>query len=147
MKDVKNAEREQEIHRILKSMKIDPVSILQLSLDLDEKNIKSQYRKLSLLVHPDRCPDYLKADAQRAFTMLNDCKKDLESKQFVVTLKHQINEARRRVVERQMIQKGTEFLSEEPPAKRQRTDQTQDVTQANPPKFRAREFIFFWGKR
>merc|ERR1719300_1779998 len=87
VKDVKDTEREQEIHRILRSMKIDPVSILEISLDLDEKNIKSQYRKKSLLIHPDRCPEYLKHDAQRAFTMLNDCKKDLENKEFVVKLK------------------------------------------------------------
>jgi len=131
--DVKNSEREHQINRILSSHKINPVDILQISLDLDEANIKKQYRTLSLMVHPDRCDDTLKERAQRAFTMLNNCKKDLESKDFVIKLKHQINEARRRVVERKMIQKGQAFVSSEPAVKKQRTDDTLDVSNAKPP--------------
>eukprot|EP00483_Globobulimina_turgida_P006001 UN06011 len=133
VKDVNNTQRENEIKRILKALKINPIQILQISLDLDEKNIKKQYRKLSLLVHPDRCPEYLKENAQRAFTMLNNCKKDLESKDFVIKLKHQINEARRRVIERKMIQKGRQFVCQEPPTKKQKTDSTTHVAHAKPP--------------
>merc|ERR1712228_894741 len=96
--------------------------------------------KLSLLVHPDRCPEALKPDAKRAFTVLNNCKKDLETKEFVVKLKHQINEARRRVVEREMIQNGTQFLSE-PSNKRQRTELAQDVTQGKPPQLESKEIV------
>ena len=121
-------------------MKINPIEILQISLDLDEKNIKKQYRKLSLLVHPDRCPPELKERAQKAFTMLNNTKKDLESKEFIVKLKHQINEARRRVNERKMIEKGQQFLDKqdqligiEPCTKKQRTESTMDVSNAKPP--------------
>ena len=130
---MKNAEREREISRILHSMRIDPVSILQLSVALSAEDIKKQYRRLSLLVHPDRCPDSLKADAQRAFTMLNNCKKDLEDKDFVVKLKHQINEARRRIVEQQLLLKGHQFVDSAPPATRQRTDAAQDASQATAP--------------
>ena len=140
MADVKNSEKEREINRILSCIRINPVDILQISLDLDEKNIKKQYRKLSLLVHPDRCPQELKERAQRAFTMLNNTKKDLESKEFMVKLKHQINEARRRVNERKMIQKGQRFIDEqdkfismEPSAKKQRTESTLDISSAKPP--------------
>ena len=103
-------------------------------------NIKKQYRKLSLIVHPDRCPQELKEKAERAFTRLNNCKKDLESKEYIIKLKHQINEARRRVVERKMVQKGQQFLNQqqefipkEPSAKKQRTDDTNDVSNAKPP--------------
>ena len=136
MKDVKLSEREAEINRILNSLKISPVEILQLSLDLDETNIKKQYRKISLMVHPDRCPENLKENAQRAFTMLNNCKKDLEDKDFIVKLKHQINEARRRAIERKMIEKGHEFISSgPPPAKKQKTEQNMDVAHAAPPLF------------
>eukprot|EP00483_Globobulimina_turgida_P010642 UN10663 len=120
VKDVNNTQSENEIKRILNALKINPIQILQISLDLDEKNIKKQYRKLSLLVHPDRCPEYLKENAQRASTMLNNCKKDLESKDFVIKLKHQINEARRRVIERKMIEKGRQFVCQEPPTKKQK---------------------------
>eukprot|EP01084_Bolivina_argentea_P299537 516336_1 len=131
VQDVNNTQRESEINRILSSLKINPIQILQIGLDLDEKDIKKQYRKLSLLVHPDRCPEELKANAQRAFTMLNNTKKDLESKDFVIKLKHQINEARRRIIERETTQKGLQFVSE-PPAKKQKTDKTQDTSQAKP---------------
>eukprot|EP01083_Nonionella_stella_P199249 730777_1 len=139
VQEVNNTERENEINRILKSLKINPIEVLQISLDLDEKNIKKQYRKLSLLVHPDRCPENLKENAQRAFTMLNNCKKDLESKDFIIKLKHQINEARKRVIERKMIEKGKEFMFDEPHHKKQKTDSNNDISTAKPPKLDANE--------
>merc|ERR1712130_113564 len=50
-----------------------------------------------------------------------------------IKLKHQINEARRRVIERKMIQKGQEFVSNEPPTKKQKTNGMEDVSLAKPP--------------
>ena len=35
----------------------DPFQILEISTDATEKEIRKQYRKLSLLKHPDKNPD------------------------------------------------------------------------------------------
>lgn len=35
----------------------DPYQILQLDMMADEKAIRKQYRKMSLLLHPDKNPD------------------------------------------------------------------------------------------
>ncbi|CAH9115496.1 unnamed protein product [Cuscuta epithymum] len=53
--EVSEVERENEVHRILSCFKLNPFEYLNLSFDSSLDDIKRQYRKLSLLVHPDKC--------------------------------------------------------------------------------------------
>ena len=44
----------QEVERILSCFKLNPYEHLNLTFEATEDDIKKQYRKLSLLVHPDK---------------------------------------------------------------------------------------------
>ncbi|KAK3254322.1 hypothetical protein CYMTET_36461 [Cymbomonas tetramitiformis] len=54
-KEVSSAERDGEVERILSCFKLNPYDFLNLNLDASDDAVKKQYRKLSLLVHPDKC--------------------------------------------------------------------------------------------
>ncbi|KAH8090736.1 hypothetical protein HD553DRAFT_303230 [Filobasidium floriforme] len=46
--------KELEVERVLKSFKLNPYDILDLGINATENEIKKQYRKKSLLIHPDK---------------------------------------------------------------------------------------------
>ena len=50
---------EEQIERLLQSnyawKNLNPYEVLQLDVDATEEDIKLRYRKLSTLVHPDKC--------------------------------------------------------------------------------------------
>lgn len=54
---------EYQIKRLINTNFSNPYDILQLTTDCSEEMIKKQYRKLSLLVHPDKNTDEKAADA------------------------------------------------------------------------------------
>ncbi|CAI9105796.1 OLC1v1004809C1 [Oldenlandia corymbosa var. corymbosa] len=53
--EVSEVERDNEVSRILSCFKLNPFEYLNLSFDSSVDDVKKQYRKLSLLVHPDKC--------------------------------------------------------------------------------------------
>ncbi|XP_019242466.1 PREDICTED: J domain-containing protein spf31-like [Nicotiana attenuata] len=53
--EVSEVERDNEVNRILSCFKLNPFDYLNLSFDSSIDEVKKQYRKLSLLVHPDKC--------------------------------------------------------------------------------------------
>nr|GMD61622.1 J domain-containing protein spf31-like [Ipomoea batatas] len=53
--EVSEVERDNEVNRILSCFKLNPFEYLNLSFDSSLDDVKRQYRKLSLLVHPDKC--------------------------------------------------------------------------------------------
>ncbi|KAJ4750806.1 hypothetical protein LUZ62_085211 [Rhynchospora pubera] len=55
MAEVSEVERDNEVQRILGSFKLNPFEHLNLPFDVSTDDVKKQYRKLSLLVHPDKC--------------------------------------------------------------------------------------------
>ncbi|KAJ3674161.1 hypothetical protein LUZ60_006153 [Juncus effusus] len=55
MAEVSEVERDNEVKRILGCFKLNPFEHLNLSFDSSLDDVKKQYRKLSLLVHPDKC--------------------------------------------------------------------------------------------
>ncbi|VAH89029.1 hypothetical protein VPH35_065108 [Triticum aestivum] len=65
--EVSEAERDNEVLRILGCFKLNPFEHLKLSFDSSVDEVKKQYRKLSLLVHPDKCKH---PQAQEAFGAL-----------------------------------------------------------------------------
>lgn len=68
-----------QLNRILGALKIDPYEVLDLKYTASEADISKAYRSLSLQIHPDKCPGYLKEDAQSAFAKLTSAKNDLSS--------------------------------------------------------------------
>ncbi|OIW09363.1 hypothetical protein TanjilG_01334 [Lupinus angustifolius] len=53
--EVSEVERDNEVVRILSCFKLNPFEHLKLSFDSSIDEVKKQYRKLSLMVHPDKC--------------------------------------------------------------------------------------------
>jgi DnaJ family protein C protein 8 len=62
--DVSDATRDAEVERILGCFKLNPYEHLGLKFDAEEKDVKRAFRKVSLLVHPDKCQH---ANAKAAF--------------------------------------------------------------------------------
>ena len=74
--DVKEADRFNEVNRVLSAFKLNPFQQLGLKLDADREGIRRQYRKVSLLVHPDKC-SHPKASA--VFDLLGQAHKELQA--------------------------------------------------------------------
>ncbi|KAG6760740.1 hypothetical protein POTOM_033920 [Populus tomentosa] len=53
--EVSEVERDNEVARILSCFKLNPFEYLNLPFEASPEDLKKQYRKLSLLVHPDKC--------------------------------------------------------------------------------------------
>ncbi|KAF3788130.1 J domain-containing protein [Nymphaea thermarum] len=53
--EVSEVERDNEVARILSCFKLNAFEHLNLPFDSSIDDVKKQYRKLSLLVHPDKC--------------------------------------------------------------------------------------------
>ncbi|OCF56674.1 chaperone regulator [Kwoniella mangroviensis CBS 10435] len=53
-KNANDLAKELEVERILKAFKLNPYDILDLPITATEAEIKKQYRKKSLLIHPDK---------------------------------------------------------------------------------------------
>uniref|UniRef100_A0A0E0MXC5 J domain-containing protein n=1 Tax=Oryza rufipogon TaxID=4529 RepID=A0A0E0MXC5_ORYRU len=69
------AERFEEVTRILAADENSPYDVVGINWKMSSDNIKKRYWKLSLLVHPDKCPH---PSAQEAFVKLNNAFKDLQ---------------------------------------------------------------------
>ncbi len=78
-----SAEEEKELriktamNRILAALKIDPFDVLDLKYTAVEADINRAYRNLSLLIHPDKVPGWMKEDAQAAFSKIVAATTDL----------------------------------------------------------------------
>ncbi|KAM0902912.1 hypothetical protein ACQ4PT_018980 [Festuca glaucescens] len=72
------AERFEEVTRILGADADALYDVLGINWKMSSENIKKRYWKLSLLVHPDKCPH---PSAQEAFVKLNNAFKDLQDPQ------------------------------------------------------------------
>ncbi|KAI8531192.1 hypothetical protein RHMOL_Rhmol11G0118100 [Rhododendron molle] len=69
------AERFEEVTRILGAEVDSPYDILGVNRNMSTDNTKKRYWKLSLMVHPDKCPH---PQANQAFIKLNKAFKDLQ---------------------------------------------------------------------
>jgi DnaJ family protein C protein 8 len=90
--EVGEVERDNEVGRILSCFKLNPFEHLNLSFDSSTDDVKRQYRKISLMVHPDKCKH---PQAQEAFgalakaqqLLLNDQERD-----YILTQVHAAKE-------------------------------------------------------
>ena len=73
--EVKEADRFNQVNRVLSCFKLNPFELLDLKLDADRDSIRRQYRKISLMVHPDKCTHPKASDV---FDRLGQAHKDLQ---------------------------------------------------------------------
>ena len=89
--EVKEVDRNNEVNRILGAFKLNPFEQLGLPFDATQEEAKRQYRKLSLLIHPDKCKHPL---ATSAFEVLGNANSQLTNEDFMRELRHALNLAR-----------------------------------------------------
>ncbi|XP_010916532.1 J domain-containing protein spf31 [Elaeis guineensis] len=89
--EVSEVERDNEVIRILSCFKLNPFEHLKLPFDSSMDDVKKQYRKLSLLVHPDKCRH---PQAKEAFAALAKAQQLLLDPQEREYLLNQINAAK-----------------------------------------------------
>lgn len=53
--ELKDVDRDNEVNRILWAFKLNPFEKLNLRFDAAPEEVRKQFRKLSLMVHPDKC--------------------------------------------------------------------------------------------
>jgi DnaJ family protein C protein 8 len=76
--EVKDVDRDNEVNRVLWAFKLNPYEKLNLRFDATLDEAKRQYRKLSLLVHPDKCSH---PQAAAAFDVLAAALKELQDEE------------------------------------------------------------------
>lgn len=89
--EVKEVDRNNEVNRVLGAFKLNPFEQLGLPFDATQEEAKRQYRKLSLLIHPDKCKHPL---ATSAFEVLGHANSQLTNEDFMRELRHALNLAR-----------------------------------------------------
>ncbi|XP_078442855.1 chaperone DnaJ-domain superfamily protein [Wolffia australiana] len=102
--EVSEVERDNEVGRILSCFKLNPFEHLNLPFDSNLEDVKKQYRKLSLLVHPDKCKH---PQAKEAFGALAKAQQLLLDPQERDYLLSQINSAKEelRVMRKKQLKK------------------------------------------
>ncbi|XP_042484126.1 J domain-containing protein spf31-like [Macadamia integrifolia] len=89
--EVSEVERNNEVVRILSCFKLNAFDYLNLPFDSSLEDVKKQYRKLSLLVHPDKCKH---PQAKEAFGALAKAQQILHDPQEREYLLSQVNAAK-----------------------------------------------------
>ncbi|XP_019199239.1 PREDICTED: dnaJ homolog subfamily C member 8 [Ipomoea nil] len=89
--EVSEVERDNEVNRILSCFKLNPFEYLNLSFDSSLEEVKRQYRKLSLLVHPDKCKHPQAKEAFGALAKAQQLLLDPQERDYVL---NQVNAAK-----------------------------------------------------
>eukprot|EP00210_Caulerpa_lentillifera_P008704 g8303.t1 len=89
--EVRQVDRDNEVTRIVYAFKINPYEQLNLHFDATLDDVRRQYRKLSLLVHPDKCAH---PQAREAFEILGEAQKFLLNEERRKQLSYGLNVAR-----------------------------------------------------
>ncbi|XP_024449799.1 uncharacterized protein LOC7467944 isoform X1 [Populus trichocarpa] len=89
--EVSEVERDNEVTRILSCFKLNPFEYLNLPFEASPEDIKKQYRKLSLLVHPDKCKHPQAKEAFGALAKAQQLLLEEQERDYVLT---QVNAAK-----------------------------------------------------
>ena len=89
--EVREVDRDNEVNRILGAFKLNPFEQMGLRFDTTHEEAKRQYRKISLMIHPDKCKHPL---ATSAFEVLGNANQQLQDEEAVRELRHVLNLAR-----------------------------------------------------
>ncbi|KAL8682185.1 MAG: hypothetical protein Q9186_001722 [Xanthomendoza sp. 1 TL-2023] len=90
-KEASEFNKDAEIDRILKAFRLDAYAVLNLQPGVPDSQIKIQYRKLSLLIHPDKTSN---ASAPTAFDRLKKAQTELMDPKHRTHLDECISDAR-----------------------------------------------------
>lgn len=93
--ELREVDRDNEVNRILGAFKLNPFEQLGLPFDASLQDVKRQYRKASLMVHPDKCKH---PRAQDAFEILGHAVKEVEDEGKLKELQYVLNLARGNVM-------------------------------------------------
>lgn len=93
--DLKDAEREGEVNRILGAFKLNPYEQLGMHNDARPEDVPRQYRKVSLMVHPDKCKH---PRAKDAFEIIGAAMKDVADEDKRAKLTFLLNHAKEEVI-------------------------------------------------
>lgn len=93
--DVSDATRDAEVLRILSCFKLNPYEHLNLRFDATEDQIKRAFRKVSLMVHPDKCKH---ADAKAAFDAIGQAQQLLAQEEVRRELDFNLSRAKDAVI-------------------------------------------------
>ncbi|KAG2431279.1 hypothetical protein HYH02_013410 [Chlamydomonas schloesseri] len=115
--DLKEVDRDNEVNRILWAFKLNPYEKLNLRFDATPEEIKKQFRKLSLMVHPDKCKH---PQASTAFDILGEAQKELlddEKREnllkFLELAKDEVRKERKKETKHDNIVRVASLLHEE----------------------------------
>merc|ERR1719266_419476 len=95
-------QRERAINRVLTAFRLNALDVLDLPSEPTPSQIKKQYRKLSLLCHPDKCKPEFREKAQQAFTLLAASKAEWTEEDKREHLNKFITKAREKVTNRKL---------------------------------------------
>ncbi|MCJ1230738.1 hypothetical protein MMC12_007412 [Toensbergia leucococca] len=90
-KEASEFNKDAEIDRILKAFKLDAYAVLDLQPGVPDSDIKAQYRKKSLLIHPDKTTN---PSAPSAFDRLKKAQTELTDEKHRARLDECIADAR-----------------------------------------------------
>ncbi|GAV82164.1 DnaJ domain-containing protein [Cephalotus follicularis] len=83
--EVSEVERDNEVLRILSCFKLNPYDYLNLPFDASPEDVKKQYRKLSLLVHPDKCKHPQAKEAFGALAKAQQLLLDQQERDYILS--------------------------------------------------------------
>ncbi|GER39577.1 chaperone DnaJ-domain superfamily protein [Striga asiatica] len=89
--EVSEVERDNEVNRILSCFKLNAFEYLNLPFDSSIDDVKRQYRKLSLLVHPDKCKHPQAKEAFGALAKAQQLLLDPQERDYIL---NQVNAAK-----------------------------------------------------
>ncbi|CAN7983965.1 hypothetical protein HPB47_021276 [Ixodes persulcatus] len=124
----------QQIDRLLRPgstyFNLNPFEVLQIDPEVPLEDIKKQYRRLSILVHPDKNPDD-RERAQKAFDVLNKANKSLEDEEQRQRALDIIEEAKGR----------TDMMIEEKRRKQRKSGKGDTVEEDDPAKYKHAVYV------
>ncbi|CAM1295700.1 DNAJC8 (predicted) [Pycnogonum litorale] len=124
----------QQIERLLRPgstyFNLNPFEVLQIDPETPVENIKKQYRKLSILVHPDKNQDN-KEKAEKAFEIVSKAWKNLENETTRNRALEIVEEAKAR----------TDLMIQEKKKKLKKAGKSTDVDEDDPVKFKHAVYV------
>jgi hypothetical protein len=89
--EMRDVDRENEVNRILGAFKLNPYEQLGLRFTATDEEVRRAYRKVSLMVHPDKCPHPRATDA---FEIIGGAQKELLDENKRMHLDYLLSHAR-----------------------------------------------------
>ncbi|XP_022106820.1 dnaJ homolog subfamily C member 8-like [Acanthaster planci] len=119
----------QQIDRLLRPgstyFNLNPFEVIQVPPEMPPEEIRKKFRRLSILVHPDKNVDD-RERAQKAFEILSNAMKDIEDEEKRKSILAIIQEAKEK----------NEFLLEEKRKKRKKEGLSTEIDEDDPEKFK-----------